>query len=306
VTDIHSRACVVTPSTAGLTSTSKKIALSWRAVFLVNVPPGIAVLALTPLPRADRAEHRPRLDVTGTALAVVGMGLVVYPLIEGVRLWWLVGGLMVLVVFGLHQRHRASPLVELSLFRNRGFPAALVTSLLFFAVMNGLMLVVVLQVQLTRHADVLTAGLTLVPWSCGMALASWVGGAYLVPRFGSRLMFGGLGVLLAGIVVWPVVPVVALAISGLGIGTFTVPFFTTALHRVRPAETGSAAGLLNAVQQLGGTMGVALLGTVFFHAGDARPAFWVAAGLLVATGVAAALMTDDGGHDHRGGTAGRP
>lgn len=113
--------------------------------------------------------------------------------------------------------------------------------------------------------------------------------------------------LLIGIVGYVVVPSAAmLAVSGLGLGTFTVPFFTTALHRVRPAETGTAAGLLNAVQQFGGTVGVALLGTVFFHAGDYRPAFGVAAGLLVVTGVAAASMTDDGGHDDRGGSAGRP
>ena len=159
-------------------------ALTWRSAFLVNVPLGIAVLAVAPLLCEDKAPARPR--------------------------WW------------------SSPLVEFSLFRNRGFPAALVASLSFFAVMNGLMLVIVLRVQLTRHADVLTAGLTLVPWSCGLAVASWVAGAYLVPRFGSRLMFAGLAVLLVGIAGYVVAPSAAvLAVSGLGLGTFTVPFFTT-------------------------------------------------------------------------------
>src|SRR5205823_1725322 len=105
--------------------------------------------------------------------------------------------------FALHQRQRArrghSPLIEPSLFHDRGFPAALVSCSLFFAVMNGLMLVIELQLQLGLHTDVLTAGLTLVPWSCGLAISSWITGAHLVPRFGLSVMFAGLAVLLAGI-----------------------------------------------------------------------------------------------------------
>ena len=86
---------------------------------------------------------------------------------------------------------------------------------------------------------------------------------------------------------------------GLGLGLFTVPFFTAALARVRPHETGSAAGLLNAVQQLGGTLGVAVLGSAFlrsFSGGAAsslvaaQHSFWIAAGLLGATGVSALFM----------------
>jgi predicted MFS family arabinose efflux permease len=78
-----------------------------------------------------------------------------------------------------------------------------------------------------------------------------------------------------------------LALGGVGLGLFTVPFFTTALSRVRPHETGSAAGLLNAVQQLGATLGVAVLGTAFLHG---YPIGWLAAGLVVATAATTALM----------------
>ncbi|MGI8815043.1 MAG: hypothetical protein ACR2G2_07085 [Pseudonocardia sp.] len=81
--------------------------------------------------------------------------------------------------------------MEPSLFTHRGFPAALVTSTLFFAVMNGLMLVIVLHLQLGLGRDVLTAGLTLLPWSAGSAVASWVAGSRLVPRYGPRVMFAG-------------------------------------------------------------------------------------------------------------------
>ncbi|MBA2473994.1 MAG: MFS transporter, partial [Pseudonocardiales bacterium] len=108
-------------------------------------------------------------------------------------------------------------------------------------------------------------------------MSSWVAGSHLVPRYGRRVMFAGLATLLAGTVAaiagyaagspdaYPWALLSALAVSGLGLGLFAVPFFSTALGRVRPPETGSAAGLLNAVQQLGGTLGIALLGTVFFR-----------------------------------------
>ncbi|MFC1415557.1 MFS transporter [Streptacidiphilus cavernicola] len=149
---------------------------------------------------------------------------------------------------------------------------------MFFSVMNGLMLVVVLQLQLGLHEDVLNAGLSLLPWSCGLAVSSWLAGAVLVPWFGPRVMFAGLGLLLVGALgavavystasptayPWALLP--ALAVCGLGLGLYTVPFFSTALGRVGAQATGSAAGLLNAVQQLGGTLGVAVLGTVFLRA----------------------------------------
>lgn len=317
-------AAVCGPVLGGVLTHADVFGSSWRAVFLVNVPLGIAVLVGVPLMREDRAPTRPSIDLAGTALVILGTGLVVYPLIEGNADGWpawtwavLAAGLVVLVLFGLHQRQGSTrgrgTLVEPTLFRYHGFPAALASSTLFFAVLNGLMLVVVLQVQLGLHADVLTSGLTLLPWSCGMAVSSWVAGRRLVPRYGSRVMFGGLATLLVGVLgavvvyantpptsyPWPLLG--ALGVAGLGIGLFTTPFFTTALRRVRPHETGSAAGLLNAVQQLGGTLGVALFGSVFLlsTATTASPAqalvgvrhaCWVAVGLLAVTFVTSAVM----------------
>jgi EmrB/QacA subfamily drug resistance transporter len=264
-------------------------ALSWRAVFLVNVPLGLAVLLAARFLREDKAATRPKLDVVGTVLVVAGAGLLVYPLISPAGTSWslLAAGAALLVVFGFQQRRTAAPLVEPSLFAHRGFPAALAGSLLYFAVMTGLMLLVPLRLQLGDGVDIRTASLTLLPLSAGLAVSSWFAGAWLVPRFGARVMFAGLALLLAGIVVLEVGPLlVALGMCGLGMGTFTVPFFAAALHRVRPHETGSAAGLLNAVQQLGGTLGVALLGGLYLSSGTATTAFDVAAGLTVAAAVA--------------------
>jgi hypothetical protein len=157
-------------------------------------------------------------------------------------------------------------MVEPSLFAHRAFPAALITSTLFFAVVNGLVVVLQVPLGLGRYAQ--TAGLTSLPWSVGLAVSSWIARAYLVPRFGSRLLYAGLALLLAGvlsaIVVYrtsdpatlPRLLLAALAVAGLGIGIgiglFTTPFFTAALRGVSPQETGSAAGPLNAVQQIDG------------------------------------------------------
>lgn len=263
-------------------------ALSWRAVFLVNVPLGLAVLLAARFLREDKAATRPKLDVAGTVLVVAGAGLLVYPLISPGGTAWplLAAGAALLVVFGFQQRRTAAPLVEPSLFAHRGFPAALAGSLLYFAVMTGLMLLVPMRLQLGDGVDVRTASLTLLPLSAGLAVSSWLAGSWLVPKFGSRVMFAGLALLLAGIVAVACGVTAALAVCGLGMGTFTVPFFAAALHRVRPHETGSAAGLLNAVQQLGGTLGVALLGGLYLSTGTATTAFGVAAGLTVAAATA--------------------
>ncbi|MEV6827370.1 MFS transporter [Amycolatopsis sp. NPDC051102] len=284
---------VTGPLVGGLLTQS----VSWRAAFLVNVPLGLAVLFAGRLLREDRAATRPRLDLAGTALVVAGAGLLVYPLIDPAGTNWalLAAGAALLVVFGFQQRRAAAPLVEPSLFAHRGFPAALAGSLLFFAVMTGLMQVVPMQLQLGLGADVRTAGLTLLPLSAGLAVSSYFAGARLVPKFGARVMFAGLALLTAGILAalgfgvgaypW------ALGLCGLGMGTFTVPFFTAALDRVSPPETGSAAGLLNAVQQLGGTLGVALLGGLYLGTGSAATALGSGAVLAVAAAVAVVPLT---------------
>src|SRR5262249_7236471 len=158
---------------------------------------------------------------------------------------------------------------------SRRFVAALATATLFFAVTTGLTLVVVLELQLGHGADVLTAGLSLAPWPVGVALASWFAGNHLVPRYGQRVMYAGTGVLLLGILAailgyraagptgYPTGLLGALAVAGLGIGLFCPAFFAAGLQPVRPPEVGSAAGLLNAAQVLGSTLGVAVLGSIY-------------------------------------------
>ncbi|TDW21604.1 MFS transporter [Kribbella kalugense] len=265
---------------------------SWRAVFLVNVPLGIAVLALSHLLPESAAPQRPRIDVLGTVLLTAGTALVVYPILQSRDWVLLAGGVLLLGLCVLLQRRRTNGrLIELSLFAHRGFAWALGTSALFFAVMSGVTLVVVLHQQLTLHHGVMRSSLALLPWSAASGAASLIAGQWLVARFGSRLMYVGLGVLLVGLVVAPYALLPALAVGGVGVGLFTTAFFTEALHRVEPHETGSAAGLLNAVQQFGGTLGVAAFGSVFLHhAQTPERALWIAAAVVVVTVATAHLM----------------
>ncbi|GAB7106688.1 MFS transporter [Streptomyces phaeofaciens JCM 4814] len=308
---------VLGPVLGGVLTHADLLGSSWRAVFLVNLPLAVAVLAATPHLAEDRAPKRPRLDPVGTVLAMLGTALVVCPLATGddvTPVAWAVAatGSAVLGVFVAHQRRAARrghvPLIEPALLRGRAFPAALATSALFFAVMNGVMITVVLHLELGLHDGPLTAGLTLLPWSAGLALGSWAAGTHLVPRYGTRVLHTGIAVLALGLAAavlayraaepgsYPALLPAALAVAGLGTGLFTPPFFSTALSTVGPQETGSAAGLLNAVQQLGGTLGLAVVGGVYLGAADsvgtaAQRALGVAAVLLAATAVAATAMT---------------
>ncbi|GFE13784.1 hypothetical protein Sgleb_18310 [Streptomyces glebosus] len=326
-------AAVCGPVLGGVLTHADLFGSSWRAAFLVNAPVSLVVLALSPKLLEDRASRRPTLDLTGTLLATIGVGLIASPLIgadiAAMSGWsWgaIVAGLIVMVVFGLHQRHVAvggrSPLVEPSLFAHRGFPAALVTSASFFAVTNGLMVVVVLHLQLGHGTDVLNSGLTLTPWSVGLAVASWVAGAHLVRRYGHHVMSLGLAVLLAGALAalavyqaadptaYPEPLLIALGVVGLGAGLFSPAFFTLALKPLLPQEIGSAAGLLNPFQQLGAALGVAILGSVYLNSAEpggpaaalhaVQVAFWVAVVLVAVSFATSMLMVEKNASDRAG------
>ncbi|TCC23059.1 MFS transporter [Kribbella speibonae] len=261
-------------------------ASSWRVVFLVNVPLGVAVLALSHLLPESASPQPPRIDILGTLLLTGGTALVIYPILQS-RDWYLLAAGVVLLALCLLRKG----LIEVSLFAHRGFAPALVTSTLFFAVMSGLTLVVVLHQQLTLHHSVMRSSLALLPWSAATGIASLVAGQWLVTRLGSRLMYVGLGVLLLGLAAAPYALPPALAVGGVGVGLFTTAFFTEALHRVGPHETGSAAGLLNAVQQFGGTLGVAAFGSIFLrHPATLDHAVWVAVAVVAVTIATAHLM----------------
>ena len=192
---------------------------------------------------------------------------------------------------------------------NRAFNAGLLVIGTFFVAMMGLMLVFNLFTQLGLGYSPLRAGLALVPWSFGIALGAAVSGGALGPKYGRKVLHGGILILLIGMValwwtvghygtavtVWDFAPATLLA--GIGCGAVFAPLFDIILADVNQREVGSASGVLTAMQQFGGAVGVAIVGTLFFellpdHAfvDSMRTVTLVASGLFAVSFFAAFLL----------------
>ncbi|URM94798.1 MFS transporter [Actinomadura madurae] len=274
------------PVLAGWLIDADLFGTGWRMIFLINLPLGAAaVLAGLRFLPAGRAEHASRLDLTGAALASLGAGLLIYPLVQGREHDWpawtfamMAASLLVWGVFARYesrkQRAGGDPLIVPSLFRKRGFTGGLVVGMVFFSGVAGLGLVLSLFFQMGLGFSPLKTGLAQIPWSAGIVIGFGV--AQAVRRFGRTVIHAGALTMAAGIAgffatlqyagidvtAWQLVP--ALTVTGLGMGLLMAPFFDTVLAGVEPEETGSAGGTLTAVQQLGAALGAAVLGTIFF------------------------------------------
>lgn len=188
---------VVGPALGGVITHANIAGLSWRAVFLVNLPLGAAVLMMALKLREDRAARRPGLDLSGFAISAVAGAAFVVPTIHGSTQSWPIwtGGSFALgaAAAGLliaHIRRCAArgrdAIIEPSLFGDRGFPSALATSILYFAISTGIVFATVLYVQEGLDRDVLTSSLTVLPFAAGLAGSSLLAGQVLVPRLGQR------------------------------------------------------------------------------------------------------------------------
>jgi predicted MFS family arabinose efflux permease len=254
----------------------------------------------------SRSPERVRLDLAGMAIVSVALLALVYPLVEGRdRDWpaWMLALMAVSVVllaaFALFERRLErdgrSPLVTPSVFRKRAFSAGLLVGLAFFAGLGGLLLVVSLFLQIGLGFSPAHAGATLIPLSLGLAVGAALSGAVLTARFGRHVLHGGLVAMALGVGVlevslhaadqpmsaWALAP--GLFVLGLGSGAMISTFFSIVLAGVEDRELGSASGTLNAIQQLGSAVGVAVLGTVFFSVADHHAAAGPAAALTTAT-----------------------
>jgi MFS family permease len=164
-----------------------------------------------------------------------------------------------------------------SLFAKRAFSGGLIFGVFFFAGMGALFLVLTLHIQLALGFSSLHAGLTGLPFSLGAAIGAGLGGALLTPKFGRNVLHGGVVMMAIGIgavawtvhaagqslTTWDLVP--SYGICGLGMGLLITTFFATVVSAVDDEETGTAGGVLNAIQQLATSLGVALFGTLYFN-----------------------------------------
>jgi EmrB/QacA subfamily drug resistance transporter len=283
-------AATVGPIIGGALVQADLFGSEWRSIFWVNVPLGLlALIAAWRVVPKDRAHgpDAPTLDVAGMLLSGLGMLLLVYPLIQGREKGWpaymfvlMAASVPVFAAFGLQQRARGrrgrTPLVVLSLFRKTSFVSGLIFGTFFFCTMGGLFLVLMLHLQLALGYSSLHAGVTGLPFSLGAAIGAGLGGAVLAPKFGRRVLHAGVIAMAlglggtawsvhhwgTGLTTWQLTP--AYGLCGIGFGLLITTYFVILVSGIEDHETGSAGGLLNALQALGNSLGAALFGTLYF------------------------------------------
>ncbi len=181
---VSGTAAVIGPVLGGWLVTSDAFGIGWRSIFLINVPVGIALMALaiTYVPNTT-SQRATRLDLSGVALATVGLLLLVFPLIEGREQGWpvwiwamLAASAMVLALFVVNQRRTErrtqSSLLPMHLFANRGFSAGIVTQAAFQGSIAGFVLALVIYLQSGLGFSAIHAGLVLLPFSLGPSSGS--------------------------------------------------------------------------------------------------------------------------------------
>jgi EmrB/QacA subfamily drug resistance transporter len=271
----------------GLLTGANLFGWEWRSVFYVNMPVAVAALIagarLVPETK-DPGARRP--FVAGAVLLAGSLVAIVYPLLEGRQLGWpawvwplMAAGVAGLVVLGLIEARRTSntvaPLLRAGLFRVPAFAAGMGVQLAFFAGMQGFFIAFALWLQAGQHFSPLKAGLTAVAFSVGSFIAAPVA-VPLAQKAGRRILAGGAVLMVAGIggvalaaphvgvngSPWPIVP--GLVVAGAGLALLVIPLVNVVLAAVPAEVAGGASGLFSTAQQLGGALGVALLGSVFF------------------------------------------
>ncbi|HEY1624902.1 MAG TPA: MFS transporter [Streptosporangiaceae bacterium] len=286
----------------------------WRMIFLVNVPVGLAALAvgarILPAGAPAGSSAAPvgggrRLDLFGALLAGVAMFLLVYPLAQGHDLGWpgwlfgmLAASVLALGGFGWYQGRKRSPLIELSVFAHRSYTMGIVFSIVFVASLGGIVMIFNVFLQNGLGYTPWHSAVTTAPWAAGAFIGSAAGGITMA-RLGRRVLHAGLIVEAAGLAgIYLVIHqsvgtldlLAPMIIGGIGMGMVFVPLFDIVMAGVRPQEMGSASGILQTVNALGVSLGVAGIGAIFFAIHGSVPAArWTALATIGLLAVAFAV-----------------
>jgi EmrB/QacA subfamily drug resistance transporter len=291
--------------------------ISWHWIFWLNVPIGVALLPLAARRLAESRGPARSLDLPGLGLVSAGLLGVVYGIVRGAELGWtsatvlgsLIAGAVLVAAFLAWERRAPQPMLPLRFFRSRAFSAVNGVSLAMYFGVFGSIFLLAQFFQVTQGYSPLEAGLRTLPWTGMPMLIAPVAGL-LSDKIGSRpLMAAGLA-LQAGAIAWlalvstPDVPygelVVPFVMAGTGMALVFAPAANAVLGAVRPEQAGQASGATNAIRELGGVLGIAVLATVFAHNGSyASPqaftdgmtsAIWVGAAVLAAGALIALLV----------------
>jgi EmrB/QacA subfamily drug resistance transporter len=250
----------------------------WRVIFLVNVPVGLVVIALTlSFVAESRDERARRFDLPGQILFVVAVGAFAYAVIEGPRSGWasteilglfLLSAAAVAAFVGV-ERRSGDPMMDLTLFRDPTYTLAIVTIFSVLFAVYGMLLVITQYLQNVKGFSPRDAGLLLLPFSAvSMVVSLRVG--RLVPLVGSRrlILLGllsqiwGLAVICVGLGRSTAIVVLGLAGASLGCNLCLTPITTLAMTAAPPERAGMASGIMSAQRALGSTVGFAVLGSV--------------------------------------------
>jgi EmrB/QacA subfamily drug resistance transporter len=313
-------ATVSGPLVAGLLVQGDLFGLDWRPIFLINLPVGLVTFAAAlAFVCESRESDAPRLDLAGVGLVTAALLLLLFPLVQGHEQGWpawmfvsMAASVPVLALFAVQQARRArsgdAPLVPPVLFSKRAFTGGVLAALTFFSGIAGFFLVLTLTLQAGLEFSPLHTALTYLPWSLGIAVAAGAS-VNLAPRLGRRLtvagaltMAAGMGALLAAVEhagdelsSWWLLP--GLLLSGLAMGMVAPTLVDVTLAGVHGRDAGSASGVLNTAMQLGGAIGVALIGVVYFGALDEQgfvgaldEALWFQVGVFLLSALAMLLL----------------
>ena len=289
--------------------------LSWQWIFWINVPIGLVLAPLAFFRLRESYGPSGRLDLPGLALASAGLLGIVWGLVRGNSVGWsspeivgsLAAGAIVVALFVLWELRAPAPMLPMRFFRNRTFALTNVSSLFMFFGMFGSIFLLIQFFQTVQGYSPLQAGLRILPWTAMPIFIAPIAGAWSDRIGGQRLMAAGLTLQAVGLA-WiatvssPTVPyahmVAPFFLSGIGMALFFAPVANVVLSSVRPEEEGQASGANNAIRELGGVFGVAVLASIFAHYGGygapqhfvdgLRPAVWVGAG-IVGVGALAAM-----------------
>jgi EmrB/QacA subfamily drug resistance transporter len=279
---------------------------AWQWIFWINVPIGLVTLPLVRLHIPESHGPRAALDIGGLLLVSGAAFGVVYGLMRGNSAGWtdsevvlaLTAGLVLAAAFVGFELRTAEPMLPMRLFRAGGFTAGVISSLLFYAGMYGVLFFVAQFFQTAQGFGPFGAGLRMLPWTATLFVFAPLGGR-LVNRIGERLLVVGglllqaLGMAWVAAIATPDVAYAALVapmiMAGAGVSLAMPAAQNAVISAVAPAEIGKASGAFNMFRFLGGAFGIAVLVAVFDRVGSLTSALAFSSGFSTALGVAAAL-----------------
>jgi EmrB/QacA subfamily drug resistance transporter len=254
--------------------------VNWNWIFFINVPIGVLGLFTAPVFIAETRDQSAdqRLDVPGLATSAIGLFSLTFAFIEankyGWGSWQILGAFAVaavsLVTFVLLERHQRAPMLDLSLFRNRTFGGANAAMLFVGLAMFGTFFYVSLYMQNVLHYSPVEAGASFLPMTILIILIAPRAGA-LTDRVGSRWLVGGGMTLLALMLLyysrlgadesfWALLP--GLLLGGIGMGMTMTPVTAAAMSAVAVDKAGVGSAVLNSARQVGGSLGIAVMGSI--------------------------------------------